>query len=316
MRLPFRRGEQRPRSLAPARDSGPGGIPPELLERIRAIEIKARRLVNDLFLGEYHAVFRGRGLEFDELRPYVPGDDVRSIDWKALAKTGQPLIRRYREDRDLTVIFVVDVSASQLAGAHRQSKSDLAAEVCAVLALAAIRNKDRVGLLLFASKPERYVRPSGGATHVLRVVREMLWAHPQTTGTDIGAALEYLTGVQRRRATVFLVSDFLTPFDSRQLSAAARRHDIIALRIREPIDEQLPDAGIVTLRDAETGLPVEVDTGSRAVREAYAEAVEALDRDRRLMFGSTGIDEIPVMVGTDYVPALLKFFRRRAVGAA
>jgi len=156
--------------------AAPGSIPPELLDRVRAIEIKARRLVNSLFLGEYHAVFRGRGIEFDELRPYVPGDDVRSLDWKAYARTGQPSIRRYREDRDLTVLFVVDVSASQRAGALPRNKADLAAEVCAVLALAAIRNKDRVGLLLFASKPERYVRPSGGTTHVLRVVREMLWA--------------------------------------------------------------------------------------------------------------------------------------------
>ena len=314
MKLPLlSRGRDRSRRRD---DERPGSIPPEMLERIRAIEIKARRLVNDLFLGEYHAVFRGRGIEFDELRPYLPGDDVRSIDWKAYARTGNPLIRRYREDRDLTVIFVVDVSASQRAGAHQQTKADLAAEICAVLAMAAIRNKDRVGLLLFASKPERYVRPSGGATHVLRVVREVLWAHPSTRGTDIGAALEYLTGVQRRRATVFLVSDFLAEVDSRQLRAAARRHDIIAVRVREPIDEELPNAGIVTVRDSETGGAVEIDTGSRAVRDAYAQRVQDLDRERRLQFGSVGIDEIPVMVGVDYVPALLRFFKRRSVGAA
>ena len=317
MRLPFRRAQGRSAKGAVRRDgTAPGSIPPELLERIRAIEIKARRLVNDLFLGEYHAVFRGRGIEFDELRPYVPGDDVRSIDWKALARTGQPLIRRYREDRDLTVLFVVDVSASQRAGALPQTKADLAAEICAVLALAAIRNKDRVGLLLFASKPERYVRPSGGATHVLRVVREMLWAHPQTTGTDVGAALEYLTGVQKRRATVFLVSDFLAEIDTRQLRAAARRHDIIAIRVREPIDEELPDAGIVTVRDSETGRPVEIDTGSRTVRETYAQRVQELDRERRIAFGSVGIDEIQATVGVDYVPALLRFFKRRTTGAA
>lgn len=315
MKLPFVSRARTERTRFEERE-GPGSIPPEMLERIRAIEIKARRLVNDLFLGEYHAVFRGRGIEFDELRPYIPGDDVRSIDWKALARTGHPLIRRYREDRDLTVLFVVDVSASQRAGAMQQSKADLAAEICAVLAMAAIRNKDRVGLLLFASKPERYVRPSGGATHVLRVVREMLWAHPKTTGTDIGAALEYLTGVQRRRATVFLVSDFLAEIDSRQLRAAARRHDIIAIRVREPIDEELPDAGIVTVRDSESGAPMEIDTGSRAVRDAYAARVAELDRDRRLQFGAVGIDEIPALVGTDYVPALLRFFKRRSVGAA
>ncbi|MBE0611989.1 MAG: DUF58 domain-containing protein [Dehalococcoidia bacterium] len=321
MKLPFRRRpptDPRWERLQKRRASAaaPGGIPPELLDRVRAIEIKARRLVNSLFLGEYHAVFRGRGIEFDELRPYVPGDDVRSLDWKAYARTGQPSIRRYREDRDLTVLFVVDVSASQRAGALPQSKADLAAEVCAVLALAAIRNKDKVGLLLFASKPERYVRPSGGATHVLRVVREMLWARPETTGTDIGAALEYLTGVQKRRATVFLVSDFLAGVDPRQLRAAARRHDIIALRARESIDERLPDAGIITLRDSETGQPIEIDTGSRAVRDAYAHRVAELDDERKRLFGAIGIDEVPLMVGVDYVPALLQFFRRRTVGVA
>jgi uncharacterized protein (DUF58 family) len=294
----------------------PGNIPPELLERIRAIEIKARRLVNSLFLGEYHAVFRGRGIEFDELRPYYPGDDVRAIDWKALARTGEPMIRRYREDRDLTVLFVVDVSESQHAGALPRSKADLAAEVCAVLAMAAIRNKDKVGLLLFASKVERYVRPAGGAQHVLRVIREILWAQPETHGTNIGSALEYLTNIQRRRATVFLVSDFLASIDARQLRAAARRHDIIAVSVREPVDERLENVGIVTLRDSENGATVEVDTASRRVREAYAYRVATLDAERRHLFGALGVDEIPVMVGQDYVPALMRFFRRRTRGAA
>lgn len=294
----------------------PASIPPELLDRVKAIEIRARRLVNDLFLGEYHAVFRGRGIEFDELRPYNPGDDVRAIDWKAYARTGHPLIRRYREDRDLTVLFVVDVSASQSAGALERSKADLAAEVCAVLALAAIRNKDRVGLLLFASKPERYLRPASGPTHVLRVVREVLWARPETRGTDIGAALEYLTGVQKRRATVFLVSDFLTSGFERQLRAAARRHDIIAVRVREPIDEALPDAGIISVADAESRRAVEIDSSNASVRALYADHVRAIDAERRFLFGTLNIDEIALSVGTDYVPALLRFFRRRAVGAA
>lgn len=294
----------------------PGSIPPELFERVRAIEIKARRLVNDLFLGEYAAVFRGRGLEFDELRPYVPGDDVRSLDWKAMARTGHALIRRYREDRDLTVVFAVDVSASQGAGAQKQTKADLAAEICAVLSLAAIRNKDRVGLLLFASRPERFVPPSSGATHVLRVVREVLWARPQSKGTDIGAALEYLTGVQRRRATVFLVSDFLTEGYASQLRAAARRHDIIAIRVREAIDEALPSAGLIRVMDAETGDLVEVDSGNARVREVYARRVTGLDGDRQRLFGESGVDEIAVTVGADYVPALMRFFKRRALAVA
>jgi uncharacterized protein (DUF58 family) len=297
------------------RGERPGGIPKELLDRVRVIELRARRLVNDLFLGEYQAVFRGRGLEFDELRPYVPGDDTRSIDWKAFARTGETMIRRYREDRDLTVIFAVDVSASQDAGAAGRSKSDLAAEIAAVLALAAIRNKDRVGLLLFASQPERYLRPAAGPTHVLRVVREILWAHPQTHGTDVGAAMEYLSGVQKRRATVFLISDFLTSGLGGPLRAAARRHDIIAIRVREPVDSDLPAAGIVSLRDAETGQLTLVDSGSAAVRAAYRAHVAALDAERRRIFGELGIDEIAVTVGDDYVPALLRFFRRRMVAA-
>lgn len=304
------------RTSETARRNGAGGIPPELLERVKLIELKARRLVDELFLGEYHAIFKGRGIEFHELRPYVPGDDVRSIDWKAFARSGETYIRSYREDRDLTVIFAVDVSASQEAGALPRTKGDLAAELCAVLALAAIRNKDRVGLLLFASRPERYIRPAGGATHVLRVVREVLWAHPRTHGTDIAAALEYLTGVQRRRATVFVLSDFLTSGYTAQFKSAARRHDIIAIRVREPLDEVLPDAGIVSLADAETGMTVQLDTGDPAVRAAYAENVRILDEDRRRLFGELGVDEIHVTVGTDYVPALMQFFRRRTRAAA
>jgi uncharacterized protein (DUF58 family) len=223
------------------------------------------------------------------------------------------MIRRYREDRDLTVLFVVDVSASQAAGALPRSKADLAAEICAVLAMAAIRNKDRVGLLLFASKPERYIRPSSGPTHVLRVVREVLWAHPDSRGTDVGAALGYLVGVQKRRATVFLVSDFLTDGYERELRAAARRHDIIAVRVREPMDEALPAAGLIQLGDSETGQVSEVDSSSGAVRTAYAAHVGELDDARRRLFGEVGIDEIPVRVGEDYVPVLLRFFKRRAV---
>ena len=288
----------------------------ELLRRVRAIELRARRLVDDLFLGEYHAVFRGRGIEFDELRPYVVGDDVRSIDWKSYARTGEPLVRRYREDRDLTVLFAVDVSASQSAGAAEQSKASLAAELCAVFSLAAIRNHDRAGLLLFASAPERYIRPAGGSVHVLRLVREVLSASPATRGTDLGAALEYLTGVQRRRATLFVISDFLTEGYARALRAASRRFDIIAVRIREPLDEELPAAGLVRLAGAEGGPAHEVDSDDEAVREAYAARVRAIDAERERLFGELGIDEIAIVTGEDYVRTLLAFFRRRARAVA
>ncbi len=283
----------------------------DLLRRVRAIELRARRLVDNLFLGEYHAVFRGRGIEFDELRPYVIGDDVRDIDWKTYARTGQPVVRRYREDRDLTVLFAIDVSASQRAGAAEQSKASLAAELCAVFALAAIRNNDRAGLLLFASGPERYLRPAGGSVHVLRLVRETLSARPTTRGTDLGAALEYLTGVQRRRAVLFIISDFLSEGYARALRAAARRFDIVAIRIREPLDEELPSAGLVRLADAESGDVYDVDSDDEAVRDAYAARVRALDTERARLFGELGIDEIAIMTGEDYTRALLAFFRRR-----
>ncbi len=292
------------------------GIPAELLRRVRLIELRARRLVDELFLGEYHAIFRGQGIEFDELRPYVVGDDIRSIDWKSYARTGEPLVRRYREDRDLTVLFAVDVSASQSVGAEERSKAELAAELCAVFALAAIRNHDRVGLLLFASAPERYVRPAGGSVHVLRVVREVLSAQPQTQGTDLGAALEYLTSVQRRRATLFVISDFLTEGYARALRAASKRFDIIAVRVREPLDEELPRAGLLRLADSESGDVYEVDSDDEAVRDAYAGRLHDLDRERERLFGELGIDEIRVVVGEDYVRALLEFFRRRARAVA
>jgi len=308
--IPFRRTA--PSRAAPALDDP---LTPALLARVRAIELRARRLVNTLFLGEYHAVFRGRGLEFDELRPYVPGDDVRALDWNAYARTGEPFIRRYREDRDLTVIFVVDVSASQFAGAAPVAKSALAAEIAAVLALAAVRNKDRVGLLLFAGRPQRYVRPAGGATHVLRVIREILRARPAHPGTDLAAALQYLVGVQRRRATVFLISDFLAPIEPARLRAAASRHDLIAVTVRDPVDEALPDAGVVFVADAETGAVLELDTSDPAVREAYARRVRGLDAARAALFGQLGIDEIRAVAGEDYVPALLRFFRRRGAAA-
>ncbi len=288
----------------------------ELLRRVRDIEIKARRLVDDRFLGEYLAVFRGRGIEFDELRPYYPGDDTRDIDWKAFARSGEASIRRYREDRQLTMLFAVDISASQRAGALPVTKMDLAAEFCATLALAAVRNNDRVGMLLFASKPERYVRPASGATHVLRVVREVLSARATTPGTGIGGALEYLTSVHRRRATLFLVSDFLATGYEPELRAATRYHDIIAVCIREPLDTALPDAGLVSVTDAETGHTVDIDAGSPAVREEYAARIAAMDEDRRRLFGELGIDHLELQVGDDFVAPLLRLFHRRATRAA
>lgn len=312
MRLPgWLRIPSRPRDASPASDQ-----PDDLLQRVRAIEIKARRLVDDRFLGEYQAVFRGSGIAFDELRPYVPGDDVRDIDWKAYARSGEAFIRRYREDRRLTMLFAVDVSASQRAGPGLRTKMDLAAEMCATLALAAARNDDRTGLLLFASTPERYLRPESGMPHVLRVVREVLAARGTSAGTDIGAALEYLTDVHRRRATVFVISDFLADGYEARVRAAARHHDVIAIVVREATDDHLPAAGLLRLTDPETGETVDVDTESPRVRAAYDQAISERDEDRRRLFGEMGIDYLELRVGDDYIGPLLRLFRRRTRRAA
>lgn len=304
-------------SLLQRRQTGDGDVEhalesAELLRKVREIEIKARRLVDSQFLGEYQSVFRGRGLEFDELRPYMPGDDTRDIDWKAYARSGEAFIRRYREDRQLTMLLAVDVSASQRAGALPRSKMEIAAELCATLALAAINNDDRAGLLLFASIPEHYVRPASGSRHVLRVVREVLSARATTPGTDIGGALQYLTGVHRRRATVFLVSDFLTTGYESQIRAASLYHDIIAICIREPIDSRLPDAGIVLVSDAETGLTVEIDSSSAAVRRAYESRIARLDHERRKLFRELSIDSLELETTDDYVAELHHLFQRRS----
>lgn len=298
---------RQPRSNPPSEAPNIG----ELLRRVRAIELRARRLVDTLFAGQYVAVFRGRGIEFYELRAYVPGDDTRTIDWKTFARRGEPFVRRYREDRELTVIFAVDVSASMRVGKGRRPKSEVATELCAVLAQAAVRNGDRVGLLLFAERPERYVRPAAGQRHFLRLLRELLATQPASRGTNAATALAYLNRVHRRRATVFLVSDFLGASFSRELRAAADRHDIVAIRVRDPLDETLPAAGMVRLADAESGEVVEVDTRSPAVRAAYAEAVRRADAERAQLFGALGIDEVAVTTDEDYVPALVRFFEAR-----
>jgi len=310
------------RLLRRRRDRAPEAGPPrsavELLRQVRGVELRARRGVDELLLGAYRSAFRGHGIEFHELRPYVPGDDARAIDWKTFARRGEPYVRRYREDRELSLILAVDVSASLRTGISPRTKEEVAAEICAVLALAAIRNNDKVGLLLFTDVPERYVRPRGGSRHVLRVVRELLDTRPAGRGTDVGRALAYLRGGHRRRATVFLISDFLADLAPNELRAAARRHELIAVRIRDPLDEELPNLRLVRVRDSESGEEFEVDAADPKARAAYRSAVRAIDERRRALFGELGIDEIAVRTDVDFVPELLRYFRRRLreVGAA
>ncbi|MEM0964152.1 MAG: DUF58 domain-containing protein, partial [Bacteroidota bacterium] len=249
-------------------------IPRELFKKIRHVEVRTRGLVDDVFGGEYHSAFKGRGIEFAEVRPYQIGDDVRAIDWNVSARTGEPHVKLFEEEREQTLLLVVDVSGSEDFGSIR-AKRDLAAEVCAVLGFSALRNHDKVGMVLFTDIIERFVPPKRGKRHVLRLLRDLFAHEPRQRGTDIAGALDHVLRVQRRRAIVVLVSDFLVPAGAgrsvaRSLRIAAQKHDVVAVRLVDPREESLPPAGLLRVTDAETGREALVDTGSRAVREAFA----------------------------------------------
>jgi len=283
----------------------------EQLRAVRKIQIRTSHLVSDLFAGQYQSVFKGRGMEFAEVRLYQPGDDVRTIDWNVTARTGTPHVKRFAEERELTVMLVVDASASTLFGSVRRTKQDLAAELSAVLAFSAITNNDKVGLVMFSDRIELALPPRKGNRHVLRVIREILSLRPAGKGTDVAAALEHMTVVTKRRSVLFLVSDFLAPGWRRALRLASRRHDVIAIVLEDPREAVLPDVGLVELEEAETGARTVVDTGDPRIRDAFArEATRArAERDRALR--ASDVDAI--VVGTDrpYTEALLRFFRMR-----
>jgi len=284
----------------------------QLLKRVRRIEIRARRLVNEGMAGEYLSVFKGRGVEFSEVREYQPGDDVRSIDWNVTSRMGHPYVKRYVEERELTVLFAVDGSGSELFGTSERSKGELAAEASALIAFSAIRNNDRVGLLLFTDRIETYVPPAKGTRHVLRIVRELLGFRPVSPDTDIGAALEAVGRLLRRRAVVFLVSDFRDRDFEGPLRIAARRHDLIALSIADPREEVWPKCGLVEMMDAETGRVALVDTSSLLVRSTIArvekERIASLER----LFRRAGVDHVPLLTDRPCDRPLLLFFRARA----
>jgi uncharacterized protein (DUF58 family) len=286
-------------------------IPRELAKKIRYIQIYTSKVVNDVLAGEYESVFKGRGMEFDEVREYQVGDDIRSIDWNVTARTGKPFIKRFREERELTVMFLVDLSASGSFGSIKQPKNELAAEVCALLAFAAIKNNDKVGLIVFTDRVELFIPPKKGTRHVLRVIREILSFRPQRTRTDIAKALDYLGRIQSRRAVVFLISDFQAEGFERSLRVLGRRHDVIAVSIMDPREMSLPDVGLLELEDAETGETVLIDTGSREVRKHYeASSLERAGKLRELL-RSMSIDQIGVETGRAYVRDLMTFFKNR-----
>jgi uncharacterized protein (DUF58 family) len=286
--------------------------PREIIRRVRRLEIRTRRLVDESLAGSYHSLFRGRGMEFSEVREYVPGDDVRTIDWNVSARSGHLYVKKFVEERELTVLVVADASGSGRFGTARNTKLQLAAEVSALLVFSAIRNNDRVGLLLFTDRIEQYLPPRKGREHGLRVLRELLAAEPEGAGTRIGAALEYLQRVVTKRAVIFLVSDFQDEGYERALRVAAQKHDLVAIAVSDPREEELPDVGLLAVRDPETGEAGLLDTGSARVRRAYAEHARRVRETLRETVRRTGVDLLELSTGEDYDRHLVRFFRERA----
>lgn len=292
----------------------------ELMAKVGKIRILTNKLIDDQLSGDYHSTFKGQGVEFDEVRPYVPGDDVRTIDWNVTAKTGLPYIKRFSEERELTILFMVDVSGSQGYGSVRRSKMELAAEVTALLALTAIRNQDKIGLILFSDQIVKYIPPRKGRDSVMRLVREVLAAEDSATGgTDIAAALKFLNSVQKRRAVVFLVSDFLlssvkpqTSSFEQLLRATARHHDMVCVPVSDPAEQELPNVGLVELEDPETGELVLVDTSSAAVRRRFSATASEENEELKRFFLKTGIDTLTIATDRPYINEVRALFKRRA----
>lgn len=291
-------------------------IPTELLRKIRRIQIRSSRAASDLLAGQYHSAFKGRGIEFEEVRAYQVGDDVRSIDWNVTARTGEPFVKIFREERELTVMLIVDVSASQNFGTRDQTKRELITEACATLAFSAIDNNDKVGLLLFSDRIEKFVPPRKGPQHVLRVIRELLVHEPKGTGTDLTLAMEHFQRIQRRRCTAFLVSDFLDEGDwAKAVAPVRRRHDLVAVDVHDLREWALPDVGLLELRDAETGALAVVDTSSPAVREAWSAEAQAREERCIAALRRHQIDRLALGTGDDFVDALRLFFKKREARA-
>jgi uncharacterized protein (DUF58 family) len=283
----------------------------DILKKIRALEIKTRGFVETAFAGDYHSVFKGRGMNFEDVREYQPGDEIRSIDWNVTARLGTAFVKKFTEERELTVMLIVDVSASGNFGSTSQSKRELAAEVACLLAFSAIRNNDKVGLLLFTDQVELFIPPKKGRSHTLRIIREILFFEPQMRGTAPSLALDYLNRIVTRRAVVFFISDFQAPDFSRALSITARRHDFIAIHIQDEREQVFPNIGLITLEDAETGEQIEINTADRATRTRFSDVIQQQHAQLRRTLRRNNIDTIALQTGADYLPALRTFFKQR-----
>jgi len=287
-------------------------IPKEILKKVRQIEIRTGRLVNDVFAGEYESIFKGRGMEFHEVREYVPGDDIRSIDWNVTARTGRPYVKKFVEERELTVIIMADMSGSGNFGTRNRIKIELMAEIGAVLSFSAIKNNDKVGLLLFTDKIEKFIPPKKGRPHVLRVIRELLYYKPESKKTSINSALEFLGKVLKKRAVVFLISDFMDTSYERLLRILDKRHDIVGVSISDPREKELTDIGLVKFEDAETGETLFLDTGDDFLKKELTKRRTVFIEDRNKAFRSMGMDSIDISTDKSYIEPLILFFRMRA----
>lgn len=283
----------------------------ELLKKVRKIEIKTRGLSNHLFSGEYHSAFKGRGMAFSEVREYQLGDEIRTIDWNVTARFNHPYVKVFEEERELTVMLLMDVSASENFGTLSQQKQDLATEICAVLAFSAIQNNDKVGVIFFSDKIEKFIPPKKGRSHILMIIRELIDFKPENTGTDVAEALKYFTSAIKKRCTAFIISDFMSPDFEPELKIANKKHDIIALRLYDKHEEEFPDLGLIPVKDEESGVVEWVNTSDRRVREAYK--INALKRKAKLkdVFSKSGVDAADIGTHESYVKPLMTLFRKR-----
>jgi uncharacterized protein (DUF58 family) len=300
-----------PRSNAPPSTTASKGVPPEILRQVKLLELRTRGLVNSLFTGEYRSVFKGQGMEFSEVREYQPGDEVRSIDWNVTARMRKPYVKRYIEERELTVMLAVDLSGSERFGTRARFKSELASELAAVLAMSAIRNNDRVGAVLFTDRIEHVVPPRKCRRHALRLMRDLLVFEPEGKGTDIPGALEYTGKMLSHKSIVFVVSDFQSAELEQPLKLLAQRHDVVAVTVDDPSEQELPDIGLARFVDPETGQVLDIDTSDTGVRARFAETVAKELASRRHLLRRLAIDEIPIRTDGGVVDPLIKFFRAR-----
>ncbi len=290
-------------------------IPSEILRKVRQIEIRTRSVVNSVLSGAYSSTFKGRGMEFAEVREYLPGDEIRSIDWNVTARQGHPFVKKYVEERELTVLLVVDASSSGDFGSRKEMKGEVMATLSALLAFSAIKNNDRVGLLIFTSKIEKFIPPQKGRKHVLRVIRELLYHKPEERGTDLAGALEQVNRLLKRRAVVFLVSDFATGDFQKPMRLLQQRHDAVAITVTDPRERDLPNVGFLELEDAETGEVVLVDTGAATFRETFRREVQTENTRLRRLFQRTDTDFVEVLIQPEYdetIQPLLDYFRKKA----